>query len=206
MAVTAILNGFKWTPAHQTRLDDAWKNLLIAEHHDSVAAGIYKEGRDFTDPSMTLSQDLAREAAEFVATRTRVKGDAVFVFNPTGHSRSEAVFLRTAGPVRVIAPDGTTVAGQEGPTGACFAARDVPALGYKVYRIELGVSAERSEVLECGRLRPLCIPPATRESESGVKPPHSKLTDLRPKHWRLRLTDTRWLSVPRAASSSCTTS
>lgn len=176
LAVTAILNGFKWTPAHQTRLDDAWKNLLIAEHHDSVAAGIYKEGSDFTDPSKKLSQDLAGETALFVAGRTLVKGDAVLVFNPTGHPRSEAVFLKAAGPVRVIAPDGTAMAGQEGPSGACFVARDVQALGYKVYRIKPGkpaVAAAKpgdAQSFETGRYQ------VAFGIEGGIVKLHDKLT------------------------------
>jgi alpha-mannosidase len=144
LAATAILNGFKWTPAHQARLDDAWKNLLIGEHHDSMIVAIYNEARDFTDPSQELSQGLAREAAAFVAARTQVKGDAVFVFNPTGHPRTEAVFLSVPGPVRVIAPDGSAVAAQAADSGACFVAQDVPALGYKVYRIEPGPAAAAS--------------------------------------------------------------
>jgi len=186
LAVTAILKGFKWTSAHQTRLDDAWKNLLIAEHHDSVAAGIYKEGRDFTDPSMNISQDLARETAEFLAGQTEAKGDAVFVFNPTGHPRSEAVFLRTAGPVRVIAPEGMAVAGQEGPSGACFVARDVPALGYKVYRIEQGTPASASakpgdaQAFETDRYH------VAFGAEGGIVKLHDKLTGRRIIHEDVR--------------------
>ncbi|MCY2928312.1 MAG: hypothetical protein NTV86_02230 [Planctomycetota bacterium] len=176
LAVTAIRNGFPWTPAHQTRLDEAWKNLLIAEHHDSVAAGIYKEGRDFTDPSMKLSQDLARETAGFLAERTQAKGHALFVFNPTGHPRSEAVFLRTPGPVRVIAPDGVAEAAQDGPSGVCFVARDVPALGYKVYRIEPGTPATpaakpaEATAFQTGRYRVAFGP------EGGLVTLHDKLT------------------------------
>lgn len=133
LAATAILHGFQWTPAHQTRLDDAWKNLLMGEHHD---ADLFNEARDFTDPSQKLSLDLSLETAEFVARRTQAVGDAVLVFNPTGHPRTEAIFLKAAGSPRVTAPDGTAVATQLGPDGACFIARDVPALGYRVYRIE----------------------------------------------------------------------
>ncbi len=135
LAATAILNGFPWTPAHQTRLDDAWKNLLMGEHHD---ADLFNEARDFTDPSQKLSLDLSEEEAEFIAKRTAAQGDAVLVFNPTGHPRTEAVFLKAPGSLRVIAPDGTAAAAQQGPDGACFIARDVPALGYKVYRMEPG--------------------------------------------------------------------
>jgi len=144
LAVTAILNGFGWTPAHQRRLDDAWKNLLIGEHHDSMIVAIYNEGRDFTDPSQKLSEDLATETAEFIAARTQAKGDAVFVFNPTGHPRTDTVFLKAPGPARVIAPDGAAVATAGGVSGPCFVAKDVPSLGYKVYRIERGAPAAPS--------------------------------------------------------------
>lgn len=135
LASTAILNGFKWTSAHQKRLDDAWKNLLAGEHHDSMIVAIYNEARDFTDPSQALSLELSREAAEFMAAQTSVQGDAIFVFNPTAHRRSEAVFLSTTNPMSVIAPDGTAIVATTGPAGSCFVARDIPALGYKVYRI-----------------------------------------------------------------------
>jgi hypothetical protein len=138
LAVTAIQRGLPWTPDHQTRLDDAWKNLLMGEHHD---ADLFNEARDFTDPSHKLSLELSTEAAEFLALRARVEGDAVFVFNPTGHPRTEAVFLRTPGPVRAVAPDGSATEAQQGPDGACFIARDIPALGYRVYRIEPGKAA-----------------------------------------------------------------
>lgn len=135
LAVTAILNGFTWTPAHQRRLDDAWKNLLMGEHHD---ADLFNEARDFTDPSQELSGALSLETARFVAGGTQANGEAVFVFNPTGHPRTEAVFLEAPGPLRVVAPDGTTVPTQQGPDGTCFLACDVPALGYRVYRLESG--------------------------------------------------------------------
>ncbi|MCY2931317.1 MAG: hypothetical protein NTV86_17880, partial [Planctomycetota bacterium] len=138
LAVSAILNGFAWTPAHQKRLDEAWKNLLIAEHHDTMIVAIFNEGRDFLDPSRELSGALAKEAAQFLAAKTQAQGEAVFVFNPTGHPRTDVVVLKTPGPVRVLAPDGTAVPTAAGVSGACFLARDIPALGYKVYRLEPG--------------------------------------------------------------------
>ncbi|MEI7836481.1 MAG: hypothetical protein WCK05_08715 [Planctomycetota bacterium] len=145
LAATAILNGFSWTPAHQTRIDDAWKNLLIGEHHDSMIVAIYNEARDFTDPSQELSAGVAKETAAFLAAKTQATGDALFVFNPTGHARSEAVFLHTPAPARVIAPDGTPLPCQPLPDGACFLANDVPAMGYKVYRIEPGAPAQAAK-------------------------------------------------------------
>ncbi|MCY2924291.1 MAG: hypothetical protein NT031_02445, partial [Planctomycetota bacterium] len=142
LAATAILNGFAWTAAHQTRLDDAWKNLLIGEHHDSMIVAIYNEARDFTDPSQELSAGVAKEAAAFLAAKTQAKGEALFVFNPTGHVRSEAVFLKASAPSRVIAPDGAPVPCQTLPDGDCFVAADVPPMGYKVYRLEPGATTQ----------------------------------------------------------------
>ncbi|MCY2925862.1 MAG: hypothetical protein NT031_10550 [Planctomycetota bacterium] len=125
--------------------DEAWKNLLIAEHHDTMIVAIFNEGRYFLDPSRELSAGLAKEMAQFLAAGTQARGEALFVFNPTGHPRTDTVVLKAPGPVRVIAPDGTAVATAAGVSGACFVARDIPALGYKVYRIEPGAPAAASQ-------------------------------------------------------------
>jgi alpha-mannosidase len=149
LAATAILSGFDWTAAHQKRLDDAWKNLLIAEHHDSLIVAIYNEGRDFTDPSVRLSQTLADEAAGYLASRTAARGPAVLVFNPTAHPRTECVKLQGGPWSKAVAPDGVAMPVQASPAGCFFLAVDVPALGYKVFRLESGAPAPA--VMPAGR-------------------------------------------------------
>lgn len=125
LAVLASRRGFAWGPEHQTRIDRAWKSLLIAEHHDSLICAIYNEGRDFTDPSLAESRALSEELGRFVAERTSARGPTLFVFNPTGRMRTEGVTLRD---------------------GRKLLARDVPALGYRV--VDLGLVAAPSPTAE----------------------------------------------------------
>jgi len=139
LAAAAIRHGSAWTPEHQQRLDEAWKNLLIAEHHDSLICAIYNEGRDFTDPSLQLSRDLGHEAAGYLASQIGVQGRAVLVFNPTGHPRTEAVHLAGVPDVqRVVGPDGEAVPSQRAGDDLWFTAREVPGLGYSAFRLETG--------------------------------------------------------------------
>ena len=65
---------------------------------------------------------------------------------------------------------------QEGPSGACFVARDVPALGYKVYRLEPGApaspaaTAAEARAFETGRYR------VAFGDEGGLVRLHDKVT------------------------------
>ncbi len=129
LAVGAIRSGFQWTAEHQQRLDEAWKQLLIAEHHDTLICAIYDEGRDFTVPSEQLSGALAKEVATYLAQQTEAKGPSVFVFNPTAQPRTEKVALSD---------------------GRILVAKDVPALGYKVFSTEeaLQPAASQSDQLK----------------------------------------------------------
>jgi alpha-mannosidase len=111
LAALAMRQGFAWDAEHQKRLDGVWKDLLIAEHHDSLICAIYNEGRDFTDPSLAASKALSEELAGFVAGKADATGASVFVMNPTGHTRTEAVRLSD---------------------GAWLLARDLPPMGYRV--------------------------------------------------------------------------
>jgi len=141
LASAAILHGMAWTEADQRKIDDAWKNLLIAEHHDSLICAIYNEGRDFTVPSEQASADVASRAAEYLARQSGGTGDRVLVFNPTAHARTEPV--RIPGAVTsatVTEPGGAEAPCQADADGAWFLARSVPPLGYRVYSVEQGTA------------------------------------------------------------------
>ena len=145
LSVAAIFSGLKWTPEHQRRLDDAWKNLLIGEHHDALICAIYNEGRDFTVPSMRMSDGLAREMAGYVAAQINVRGRAALAFNPTGHPRTEALLIPDApGIASVLDPAGKPLPCQRDTAGLWFLAQDVPALGYKVFRLLPGDTSSAS--------------------------------------------------------------
>ena len=145
LSVAAIFSGLKWTPEHQRRLDDAWKNLLIGEHHDALICAIYNEGRDFTVPSMRLSADLSREMAGYLATHISVRGRAVLAFNPTAPPRTEAILIPDApGIAGVLDPAGKPLPCQRDGAGLWFLAGDVPALGYKALRLVPGDTAPAS--------------------------------------------------------------
>jgi alpha-mannosidase len=139
LASAAIRKGFRWTAAHQQRLDQAWKDLMVAEHHDALICALFNEGRDYTEPSVRASDALSAEAAGYLADRLNVAGPAVFVFNAAGHARTEAVFVKEAsGFGAVIGPDGKQAPLQRDGAGGWFTARAVPALGYAAYRLVPG--------------------------------------------------------------------
>ncbi len=141
-----------------TELTEDWKKVLFNQFHDLAAGSgigvIYKDAQKDYDVVRWSTNEISAGALRTVAERidTQVKhGDAlpVVVFNPLGWPRSGIVTV----PVELA---GTTAAGLEAQdtstgevegtelvsfdkqTGVAkmrIFARDVPALGYKTYRV-----------------------------------------------------------------------
>ena len=97
-----------------------------------------REGRRALTESETLWQDASTAFAKNIATG----GDGeVAVFNPLAHARDG--LLEVSSNIRglIDSVTGQKVAVQMRGGKAIFVARDVPAMGYKLYRMDAGVAA-----------------------------------------------------------------
>jgi len=130
----------------------AWKKVLFNQFHD-IAAGsgipvLYKDAaRDYAEVRRIGTENLESALTAIVSqVNTQGSGVAVVVFNPlswtrTGVVEAEVQLPAPAARVRVEDTAGKPVIAQKLSVGAAvpmriqFVAEDVPAVGYKIFRV-----------------------------------------------------------------------
>ena len=137
-------------PGDDLRL--AWKKVLFNQFHD-IAAGsgipvLYKDAaRDYADVRR-IGQEHLDSAMEAIAAQVNTQGSGapIVVFNPlswtrTGVVEAELQLPAPAARARVVDTAGKPVVAQKLSEGAAvpmrirFVAEDVPAVGYKIFRV-----------------------------------------------------------------------
>lgn len=133
----------QWDVYPEWELRQAWRNLLLAEHHDvDECEGLCGDtGKLYYRDSLDLSRMVLERNLRHIAGR--VSGEAqVVVFNPLGWTESDIALAEVpadmvqhavednAGnrlPVQVVQANGERAT-------VCFPAREVPSVGYRAYR------------------------------------------------------------------------
>ena len=147
------------TPADEAVLWRAWEPVMFNQAHD-LASGVmtdvvYDDTTRSFGFSKRLTEDVIEGRWESIAARIDTRGDGipVVVFNPLGWPRTDVAEVQLGfaesgvGSVGLIDSDGNAIPVQLRETerygdGAIkrtwitFVARDVPALGYAVYRAQ----------------------------------------------------------------------
>ena len=153
----------------------AWEPVLFNHAHDLMSGVMTDHVWEDTRQSFACARRLANEVLDerlrHLAAKidTRGNGVALVVFNALGWSRTDVVFAEAgfteteADDLDLLGPDGTPVpvqllAAERAGHGAlirakvAFVARDIPPLGYAVYRLiprkpGMGALASRTDVL-----------------------------------------------------------
>lgn len=74
----------------QDLLEKAWKNLLVAQHHDIQITGRVTEARKFISTSLSSSKEHIQSSLSYLASKLNPEGIAqITLFNPVSWSRSE---------------------------------------------------------------------------------------------------------------------
>ena len=85
LAALAVLAG---GAGEETELDKAWKNLLVAQHHDIQICGLLADARKFLPESIRLSQEITTKSLRQIASRMASGGSPqLVVFNPVSWRR-----------------------------------------------------------------------------------------------------------------------
>jgi len=75
---------------HEKELDQAWKNLLLAQHHDIQICGLLADARRLLPESNRISDRLIDSTLQFFADRMKGEGfKQITVFNPLSWERSK---------------------------------------------------------------------------------------------------------------------
>jgi alpha-mannosidase len=142
---------FARRPYPRKRLNAGWKDVLNNQFHDSLPGShitpVYEDLLEAYDRAMRTGEAVRHAALDDIASRidTRGEGQAVVVFNSLAQKRDALVGLEfPKKPLRVLDEDGREAPHQfithyeTGRRLLVFAARDVPQVGWKVYRIVPG--------------------------------------------------------------------
>jgi alpha-mannosidase len=141
-------------PYPQTRLNDAWTQVMAGHFHDSAAGTATPRSYEFiqNDDVIAMNQfaGVLTSATESVASvlDTQTKGTPVVVYNPLNIAREDVVEANVAMPagtnfVRVTGADGQSVPSQYENGKVVFVAK-VPSVGYAVYDVEAATEAGTS--------------------------------------------------------------
>jgi hypothetical protein len=86
-AAIALLTGGS---NYQAELENAWKNLLVAQHHDIQICGILDDARRFLPESISISENVLKSSLQHIASQMSA-GDnpQVVVLNPVSWQRKE---------------------------------------------------------------------------------------------------------------------
>jgi alpha-mannosidase len=162
-----VLNAEKWSslawldgrPYPGNELTEDWKKVLFNQFHDLAAGSgigiIYREAQKDYDVVRWSTNEISSGAMQTVDERVNTTGKPdevpVVIYNPLGWNRTAEVTVKVQLPgpaahgVHVEDASGqlagselVSADSQTGEIVARFFARDVPALGYKVYRISAG--------------------------------------------------------------------
>jgi alpha-mannosidase len=163
-AVVAVRDGVAYPRA---ALETAWKQVLFNQFHDilpgSAIESAYEDARDQLGEAVSISKRIITTAQNVIARQVDVPFETdtqpVLVFNPHPWPVVTDVpfhFGAQRGGVHVVDEDGRVVRSQSTQStattddqsrGALLFRAEVPALGYRLYRLRPGrIAAEPSEL------------------------------------------------------------
>jgi hypothetical protein len=97
-AAAVLLGGTSLQP----ELEEAWKNLLISQHHDIQICGLLKDSRKYLPASSALSAKVSGESMSYLASQFATEGDYNLVlYNPHSFDITSLVELEL--PLRGVA-------------------------------------------------------------------------------------------------------
>ncbi|NUP83867.1 MAG: alpha-mannosidase [Nonomuraea sp.] len=169
-AQAAVLSAERWAAVagHDVRaeLERAWKQVLFNQFHDvlpgSAIEPAYEDARDQLGEAVSIAKRIIARAHNVIARDVAVPAEAgtspVIVFNPHPWpvtTRVEMQYGLAPGGVHVVDADGHEVPSQatqpvattdDRGRGATVFAADLPALGYRLYRLRPGAPAPSAGV------------------------------------------------------------
>jgi alpha-mannosidase len=155
--MAALASVWRQMPYPEARLDEAWRTLLLAQHHDCWIVPYNKRGNQSWADKVALWTEATRNTSDEIIARSEAAlapeggtNDELFVrvFNTLSEARTGLVSVGLpdslrGSPVRIC-----DLAGREIPSQVVGTARreilfraSTPSLGYNTYRLERASSA-----------------------------------------------------------------
>ena len=144
--ISALACGLSEYPFQQ--LDQMWKTVLINQFHDILPGSAIKEVYEISKKEY---EQLQKTAGELMRERMRLmapESENLTVFNTKGFSSDEVVSLGSTEGRALIDNEGRAWPVQKTEEGAVAFLADLPAKGYKTFRI----SREETETMDAFRI------------------------------------------------------
>lgn len=124
----------------------AWRHTLFNQFHDILDGSgihpVYEDAaREYSD-ALALGGKALTTSLGTIAKNINTTGDSVVVYNPMAWPRTDVVELPNPSNSPITVGDGSQSQMADGKV--IFVARDIPAMGYKVFQIKQGSSSQAS--------------------------------------------------------------
>jgi len=158
----AFLLGGKY---RQKDLKDAWERVLMNQFHDILPGSsinpVYKDAKESYLEAHTLAKGVLAEGLKYIAQKINsadgAEGMPLLVFNSLSWERDGVVKtplpLNLPGEIKVLNHQGMEISSQiltseKGRKKLCFIAKEMPPLGYRIYRIKKGKPSDYKSSLK----------------------------------------------------------
>lgn len=145
-----ILSGLNY-PADD--ILDSWKIILLNQFHDIIPGSsisqVYEDSKEQYEAIGAKGRELASKATAALTASIATDGDSLVVFNTLGLARTDVVIteMPACEDFAILDFDGTALTWQKTYDGKlAFLAKNVPAKGYKTFKLVKGASAENDSV------------------------------------------------------------
>lgn len=136
----------------QKNINDSWETVLLNQFHDIIPGSSIKEVYDVTAVEykelIENANNIVKDGTDFIASKINLKDRSVVVTNTLGFERSDIATFEVPSDitnVAVIDEDGNEIVCQNiDGNKAIFFAKDIPANGYKSFKI---VEATKTDAL-----------------------------------------------------------
>ncbi len=141
------------------QLNEGWETILLNQFHDILPGSsikeVYEDSLEQYIKVVEDGQQLIDSASDSIVERIDLKHTSVVVFNPLGYDRSDVVTFELPDgydDAEVYDEDGRKLAVQIVEDGkGIFFAEQVPAKGYKSFRLEKAARREQAEPIAVDR-------------------------------------------------------
>ena len=127
------------------QINEGWKIILLNQFHDIIPGSsikeVYEDSKEQYDKLLKEGHELVSETAQKIAGSIAADGNSLIVFNTYGAKRSDVVITDMPADENfsILDDDGAKLPWYKTYDGRLiFFAKDVPAKGFKVFRIEEG--------------------------------------------------------------------
>jgi alpha-mannosidase len=132
---------YRHVPVPQTQIDEAWRTLMLAQHHDCwIVPYNGKHGHTWADKVVTWTDTTDQIADRIMAAANVAGNEFVSVFNTTGNARTENVTLHLpagmdANSISILDKNKKEIPVQAGAKQVLYFRATVPAMGFSQYKL-----------------------------------------------------------------------